>query len=277
MTKVIYDIGSNNGDDIPYYLQKADLVVAVEANPVLCQQIRNRFSAEVAENRLAIENIVVSNHDDHEVDFWIHETDDVLSTMNQPCKDLTSYKLVRLPSKSIHNLIKQYGSPWYVKIDIEGADELIVRQMFEIGVYPPFLSVEADSVQVLGVLLSLGNYRHFKLVDGASVHTRYTNAVISDKLNQRRSYTFPYHSAGPFGDDIDGEWMLPDVFTRYFALAGAGWKDIHVTNLPIDRVGDNYTELQDIHGVASKWLVKVAMRRILNYVSWRFVSHFQKP
>ena len=33
--KVIYDIGSNNGDDIPYYLMKCDKVVAVEANPLL--------------------------------------------------------------------------------------------------------------------------------------------------------------------------------------------------------------------------------------------------
>jgi hypothetical protein len=34
--KVIHDIGANNGDDIPYYLKKADIVVAVEADPVLC-------------------------------------------------------------------------------------------------------------------------------------------------------------------------------------------------------------------------------------------------
>jgi hypothetical protein len=31
--KIIYDLGANNGDDIPYYLLKADTVVAVEANP----------------------------------------------------------------------------------------------------------------------------------------------------------------------------------------------------------------------------------------------------
>lgn len=33
--RVIYDFGSKNGDDIPYYLEKPDLDVAVEANPIL--------------------------------------------------------------------------------------------------------------------------------------------------------------------------------------------------------------------------------------------------
>ncbi len=41
--KIIYDFGANNGDDIPYYLKKAELVVAVEANPSLCQKIEERF------------------------------------------------------------------------------------------------------------------------------------------------------------------------------------------------------------------------------------------
>ena len=44
MKKVIYDFGANNGVDIPYYLLKADLVIAVEANPKLCAQIQDRFS-----------------------------------------------------------------------------------------------------------------------------------------------------------------------------------------------------------------------------------------
>ena len=45
MKKIIYDFGANNGDDIPYYLMKADEVIAVEANPKLCDVIKNRFSS----------------------------------------------------------------------------------------------------------------------------------------------------------------------------------------------------------------------------------------
>ena len=47
MKKIIYDIGSNNGDDIPYYLLKSDLVIAIEANPKLCDLIQKKFSKEI--------------------------------------------------------------------------------------------------------------------------------------------------------------------------------------------------------------------------------------
>ena len=51
-TKVIYDLGSNNGDDIPYYLLKSDVVVAVEANPILCEQIKAKFKYEIQAGRI---------------------------------------------------------------------------------------------------------------------------------------------------------------------------------------------------------------------------------
>ena len=43
MKKIIYDIGSNNGDDISYYLLKSDLVIAIEANPKLCDLIQKKI------------------------------------------------------------------------------------------------------------------------------------------------------------------------------------------------------------------------------------------
>jgi len=38
MKRIIYDFGANTGNDIPYYLKKADVVVAVEANPRFASQ-----------------------------------------------------------------------------------------------------------------------------------------------------------------------------------------------------------------------------------------------
>ena len=51
---VIYDFGSNNGDDIPYYLKKAEKVIAVEANPLLCKRIQDRFATEMLAGKLAV-------------------------------------------------------------------------------------------------------------------------------------------------------------------------------------------------------------------------------
>jgi predicted RNA methylase len=40
---LIYDFGANVGSHLDYYLEKADRVVAVEANPALCRAIEERF------------------------------------------------------------------------------------------------------------------------------------------------------------------------------------------------------------------------------------------
>ena len=58
--KVIYDFGSNNGDDIPYYLLKSDLVIAVEANPLLCSHIKSRFKENIINGSLIVKNCVLS-------------------------------------------------------------------------------------------------------------------------------------------------------------------------------------------------------------------------
>jgi hypothetical protein len=47
MKKIIYDFGANNGDNIQYYLLKSDLLVAIEANPELCDFIRKKFKQEI--------------------------------------------------------------------------------------------------------------------------------------------------------------------------------------------------------------------------------------
>ena len=83
---IIYDIGSNNGDDIPYYLLKSDLVVAVEANPRLCDLIKNRFKEEINNGSLVVENCVVQINDQiDKVPFYIAKNNHVLSFISKLC------------------------------------------------------------------------------------------------------------------------------------------------------------------------------------------------
>ena len=50
--KVICDFGMNNGDNLPYYLLKAEKVVEVEANPKLCSLVEERFANHIRDGRL---------------------------------------------------------------------------------------------------------------------------------------------------------------------------------------------------------------------------------
>jgi FkbM family methyltransferase len=236
MKKVIYDFGSNNGDDLPYYLLKADLVVAVEANPTLCNLIANRFQDQIKAGHLVLENCVLSAEEKSEpVDFFIHKIDHVRSQFPRPdCPD--DFDRVTLKSKSVIEIIRQHGMPWYIKIDIEHYDQIILRELFVSNIFPPYISSESHSIEVFSLMVALGKYNAFKLVDGASVVGRYKNRDV-DTSQGIVNYSFPYHSAGPFGPDIDGPWMTANSFFRLLAFVGLGWKDIHATNIEMPTVG----------------------------------------
>jgi FkbM family methyltransferase len=223
--KVIYDFGSNNGDDLPYYLKKADLVVAVEANPVLCDGIRARFQDAIAAGKLVVESKVLAvGSVGPEVPFYVHKTAHILSQFPVPDEPQNFQKVI-LPSCTPAELIAQYGEPYYIKIDIEHYDEVVLRALFEADIRPPFISAESHGIEVFAALVSLGGYKAFKLVDGTSVPEEYSDVRIDGER-----YSFPYHSAGPFGDDIHGPWYSPADFIKVLALEDLGWKDIHASN-----------------------------------------------
>jgi FkbM family methyltransferase len=229
MTKAIYDFGANNGDDIPYYLKKSDLVVAVEANPVLCAQIRDRFAVEITQGKLIVENCVVSTHSSAAVSFWIHKKNHIHSQFPRPGdQEVGQFEEVLLPSKSAVDLIKAHCEPHYVKIDIERFDAAILRSLFENGIRPPFISAESHTVEVFALLVAVGRYGAFNLVDGATVNKVYRSHPIKTASGIER-YSFPFHSAGPFGDDLRDDWMGPDDFFKVLACEGLGWKDVHAT------------------------------------------------
>ncbi len=239
--KIIYDFGANNGNDIPYYLKKADLVVAVEANPSLCRQIEERFSAAIQAGNLCVENcVLVGECDDSEVYFYLHKRHDVLGQFPEPeVSVIGDYRKILLPSQSVMQILRRHGAPYYIKIDIESYDEVILKELFHNQVRPPFISAESTSIRVFALLAAIGEYTSFKLVEGATVAKKYRNHAIFVNGN-REIYSFPSHSAGPFGEDIAGDWMNADDLFAILAAKKMGWRDIHATNLfqsdPVPRI-----------------------------------------
>jgi len=231
--RIIYDIGSNNGDDISYYLLKSDLVVAVEANPVLADLIKSRFQNEISHGKLVVENVVITTANVSAVDFFIHKTLDVLSQFSQPDdRQVDNFEKINLPSKTLVNIISEYGSPFYIKIDVEGYDQELLRHLFHNKIFPPYLSAESHNIDAFSQLVANGHYNAFKLVDGPSVATVYTSHPVAT-TNGLVEHRFPDHSAGPFGSDIPGPWESAKTFFQSLATAGLGWKDIHVSNVEL--------------------------------------------
>lgn len=232
MPKIIYDIGANNGDDIPYYLLKADRVVAVEANPVLANGIASRFQAEVSAGRLLVESCILTDGERAgTATFYVHRHYHFLSQFPAPdAASILDFQAIDLPTIPVAELLRKYGDPFYIKIDVENYDQYIVRALFDAGVYPPYISAESHSIEVFALLLACGGYTAFKLVEGDTVNRRYADTTVAT-IDGPVSYGFPRHSAGPFGEDIHGPWMSADNFFRVLSVTGLGWRDIHASRL----------------------------------------------
>lgn len=233
MKKIIYDFGANTGDGIPYYLKKADVVVAVEANPVLCKIIEDRFPDELENGQLFIENCVLTAGPETDVCFYVHKQIHFVSQFPRPTDAyVSSFHQIILPSLSPGSVINKYGKPLYVKIDIEHYDQAILGSLFLNKIYPKFVSAESHNIDIFAMFVACARYNAFKLVDGRSVCEKYKNLSFVSKDGNREFYSFPYHSAGPFGDDVSGDWMPANDFFLLLASQGLGWKDIHATNIP---------------------------------------------
>ena len=143
----------------------------------------------------------------------------------------------KLPSKDIIKIIEKYGNPHYIKIDIEHSDHSILKEILNNKIIPDYISCESHSIEIFATLLSSQNYKSFKLVDGATVSKKYLNYDITTNSGSQK-YSFPHHSAGPFGNDISGPWMTANNFFQLLGLVGLGWKDIHVSR--VDEPDPNY-------------------------------------
>ena len=230
--RLIFDFGANNGDDIPYYLLKAERVVAVEANPVLADQIRVRFAEAIEAGRLVVESCALTVAATAEVvPFYVHRTNHVLSQFPEPQPSVRGqFDCISVPAVNVIELMRRYGDPYYVKIDIEHYDQAILKALFRNEIFPPYISAESHSIDVFALMVAMGDYSAFKLVDGRAVPGRYRNALIKTPSGEAR-YSFPEHSAGPFGEDIAGPWMTRNNFFRVLAFAGLGWKDVHASRV----------------------------------------------
>ena len=218
--RIVYDFGAHNGDNIPYYLLKFDKVVAIEANPILAKQIRRRFSTEISNGKLILENCVVSQHEEI-VNFYLHKFNSVLSQFTKP-QNLEDFDLVRLPSKRPTGIIREHGFPEYVKLDLEGLDSEVLSILFSGKIYPRYISAELHDIRVYNLLTSTRHYRDFKLLNGSSV-----SDIVYQVPGFERPYRFPYHSAGPMFEDIPTAVLSAEEVSKQLVISGLGWKDLH--------------------------------------------------
>jgi FkbM family methyltransferase len=159
-------------------------VVAVDADPVMVEACRDRFVGEIKSGKLTILNVGIAAKRER-LCFWLHKRNRPWSSFHRnpewPDEDCEMVEVQCVPFREI---IAEYGVPFYLKVDIEGADGLCLAALTPDDL-PKYLSFEAGPLSLYGVcfLATLG-YNAFKLID-QTAHNRTQERYSNEDLVRR--------------------------------------------------------------------------------------------
>lgn len=213
---LIYDVGLHNGDDTAYYLAKGFRVVAIEANPVLAERCFRRFRSEVDAGQVHILNVGVGPVRG-EFDFWVHKTHDEWSSfIRNPDWNSDECERIRIDTVPLTEILEEHGTPYYLKVDIEGADVLAIRALDGLHL-PTYVSFEGSPEAVTNLChLSCLGYDAFKIVD-QSVHNHPQTALEHDNENDWKRIR---------GKLVLWKWRVTRQFRLDETLPGRVWRSL---------------------------------------------------
>ena len=230
---LVFDLGMHNGTDTEYYLKKGFRVVGVDANPRLTNSVRERFRSEIADKRLFVENIGIHNSE-QVLTFYLNLDVDEWSSFEKRLgtRDNTRFSTLEVPCRRLDYLIGKYGMPYYLKIDVEGLDAAIVRDLTRWAIRPAYASLEDDGIDCLIALYETGA-RQFKFINQVAIRDYLPPKVALEGRSVEHS--FGVGSSGPFGRELPGEWLEPSSAFKFYTQSVRppgqgpidGWWDIH--------------------------------------------------
>jgi FkbM family methyltransferase len=173
---LIFDVGLNVGQDTAFYLSRGYRVVAIEADPMLAEAARKRFCLDIEAGNLEIVNAGIAGNEGI-AEFWICDGKSEFSSFHKgiAARDGYPHHRIEVPTMRFASVLERFGTPYFLKIDIEGNDLLCLNDLSPSSL-PRFISIESecstsdrvgtveDGLRVLSTLRDLG-YRKFKLID----------------------------------------------------------------------------------------------------------------
>lgn len=221
LDRLMLDLGAHDGTDSAYYLHRGWKVVAVEAHPGLargltdmfhlcpleCRVVNRAISPEGKEARLYVSDKGLAG-----------ETHSIFPDKVKRCEP----EGYTVPGTTVGKLFDLYGVPFYMKVDIEGADVLAMRQLHEwskVGrnVPPAYLSVELswdhpeETLEIFSHLAYMG-YDLFRLAD--QFNPEGIAKTVPLETSAHAYYTLHDMLADWFdGPPLEGHWF--DLHARH--------------------------------------------------------------
>jgi FkbM family methyltransferase len=229
---LIFDIGLHRGEDTDFYLKKGFRVAAFEADQDLVAHCKGRFRDAISAGRLQIvEGAIAPETSGDRLTFYKNLQKSVWGTIDaswaeRNAKIGAGSVIVEVARVDIVDAFQCRGVPFYLKVDIEGADHLVLDGLRRLKDRPRYISIEAEAVDLsrlvaqLDVLQDLG-YNSFKPVQQARVPR--TQIATTTLGGEPLHYVFADSASGPFGEDLAGAWLSYEqclaeyrrIFRRY--------------------------------------------------------------
>ena len=244
----IVDVGMHDGADTAFYLHQGYAVLAVEADPALAAAAAQRFAHAIQVGQLHILNVGIAEQTST-APFWICEDNSAWNSFDVriASRNGNRHHPIRIETWRFADVLRIFGVPEYLKVDIEGADSHCVNDLDRHNL-PRFISVESEcvadgqtlvpdeAVRMLKLLRDAG-YSRFKLVSQDDFRTvtypdrwRFARLLIDSAARGRLSrvglsrvaervstrgkldslnggYRFDCGSTGPWGPGLLGRWL----------------------------------------------------------------------
>ncbi len=167
VSDLIFDVGANNGDDAAYYLRSGYRVVGVEADPTYIEYVRGRFEPEIEQGRLTLVHAAIGSNQGTAL-FHVSEGNrGVYSSLDADMASRGALPTRRIEVRCVRlrTLFEEFGTPYYLKTDIEGADHYCLADI-DPADPPEYVSFEASYGRLCDLFtLHSKGYTQFKLIN----------------------------------------------------------------------------------------------------------------
>lgn len=232
---LIFDLGFQRGQDTDFYLKKGFWVVGIDANPLLIEEGRKKFSEYIDAGRLVLLNVGIGLREEV-LPFYVNKALSEWSSFDKSIgTSRGDYHVIEVPLVTLQSVAIKYGVPYYIKIDIEGHDFMAVQSLRDMDDKPKYISVENGHAHMIKELYDQG-YRKFKFVNQKYIQD--IKLTYPAKEGIFIDHVFPRGSSGPYGEELLGEWMTKEEVTElsdsYWLNPERnenthGWYDLHAT------------------------------------------------
>lgn len=212
---LVFDIGANCGQVTKRFIDVGCKVVAVEPLKHVSEEIRN-FATE--DQVTIINKLVHASNESQE--FFMSRLDSTISTTSNDWMNVGRFSeqgdwvsVGNIESISLDEMVETYGTPYFIKIDVEGAEYQTLLSLTE--KVNSILSIEwveefpEKTIQCIDYLKSLG-YTHYGLA--FATIDKVEDIVLKNRIE--------YKDINNFEEDFRNNLHGPDDM--------GGWGDVYI-------------------------------------------------